>query len=170
MTRNFASNNAPHSALVESMVTTELRQVVTVNHNPVWRSDCKWLALTLRHRSLVDIAHGQVRMIFLGPAKWLSLSPLLPHVLHVVGLCALKQMVKAKASRVIAMVQDVELRVHRAIDLFSISVPMRSVSRAIDRASPAPASVSLVDARPVKFVRHFVNLSLRFTIFNYALG
>jgi len=167
--RTSTADHLKHGSLIESVFPAELREVNTVDHRSIWGDDGKGLLFTLPHGLFVGIGSSlpEVRMgLSLRKAICTRISTLCGAVLHIVRLRALKQMLQANASRVIAMMQNVELRMHRAVDLLGVSLSMWAIAGAIDGSGPIPAFIRLVDARPIN---HAPTICRRPSIFNYAV-
>ena len=182
MRASFTRDDHPHGPLVEAIILTELGKVATVDPCSVRGNDGEWFLFAIRHGFLVGVGRGfsKIRMVI---AFWEAITTwvtsLMFAVNHVVGLSAMKQMIDPNASRIIAMMKNIEPRTGRPVQLVTVGVPVRaildavdrcrSIARAVDLSGPVPARFGFFDLLPKFISRHLFNLSQRCCIYNYLV-
>lgn len=176
-----ARDDEPHGTLIEAIRLAELCEVDALDQGTARINHTKGSLLPLGHRCLEIIPHGLAKIWVQRAARKTigSASSFGDHVFHVIGLGALKQMAQSAAEPIVAVMKNMQIRMHRAVNLFSISVAMgtltatvngrRAVSRIVRGAHPIPARIGFSVGLPKLVSRHSVNLSLRHRIFNYAI-
>lgn len=165
-------DDRPETTLIEAVIPTKLCQVGAMDHRSTRGDDRERSPLHSRHVLFLKVGgRFAKKRMFLAFRETIPVrvSALGLHILHVVGLRALKQMVQTQAPRIVAVMQDIKPRVHRAVYLFRVGFSMRPVSGPINSSGPVPTALGFIDLLPKHALSHEPCLSLRRHTYNYAV-